>query len=122
MKKILAYLIVNGIALYLVTSILSPDFMITGGVKGYLITAFILGIVNTLVKPILKLLSLPLMILTLGLFSIVINMLMLGLGKYLINVFAFEGVAMEVAGTLTYLWAAILLSIFNMILHGVLRK
>jgi putative membrane protein len=48
-----------------------------------LIVALIFGLVNFLVKPIVKLLSLPLLILTLGLFTLVVNALMLLLTSWL---------------------------------------
>jgi putative membrane protein len=68
---LLIRLIINAIALLLV------DYFIPGvhvsGVGAALLSALILGIVNTLLKPILVILSLPLEIITLGLFTLVIN-------------------------------------------------
>ena len=64
-------LVVNAIALLLV------EYLIPGvhvsGLGAALIAALVLGIVNAVLKPILILLSLPLEILTLGLFTLVIN-------------------------------------------------
>jgi putative membrane protein len=54
-----------------------------GVVLAYLFIALIFGVVNALVKPIVSLLSLPLTILTLGLFTIVINAAMLYLTSWL---------------------------------------
>jgi putative membrane protein len=50
---------------------------VDGGVMGYLWVAALFGIVNVLIRPIVSLLTLPLTILTFGLFSIVVNGLML---------------------------------------------
>lgn len=52
-----------------------------------IVVALIFGLVNFVVKPLLKLLSLPLLILTLGLFTLVINALMLMLTSWLSDVF-----------------------------------
>lgn len=52
-----------------------------------IVVALIFGLVNFVVKPLLKLLSLPLLILTLGLFTLVINALMLMLTSWLSEVF-----------------------------------
>lgn len=52
-------------------------------VKTVVIVALIFGIVNAFIKPILKLISLPLIILTLGLFVFVVNALMLELTSWL---------------------------------------
>ena len=60
------------IAVYLVSGV-----EVDGGFFGYVWVAAFLGLVNTLVRPIVKLLSLPITIMTLGLFSLVINGLML---------------------------------------------
>lgn len=70
-------LILNAIALIVVAYVV-PGIAVTG-IGGYppfvgaLVAAFILGLVNAIVRPILMILSLPLEILTLGLFTLVIN-------------------------------------------------
>lgn len=50
---------------------------VEGGVTGYLWVAALFGVVNVLIRPIVSVLALPITILTLGLFSIVVNGLML---------------------------------------------
>lgn len=54
-----------------------------GGILSYLFVGLVFGVVNALVRPIVSLLSLPLTILTLGLFTIVINAAMLMLTSWL---------------------------------------
>ena len=63
--------IVNGLALIAV-AYLVPGVAVTGFV-GAIIAAFVLGIVNAVLRPLLILLTLPIEILTLGLFTFVIN-------------------------------------------------
>lgn len=67
-------LIVNAIAL-IVVAYLVPGITVTG-IGGALVAALILGIVNAVLRPILVILSLPLEVLTLGLFTLVINALL----------------------------------------------
>ena len=76
-----------------------------------LVASLVLGILNTLVKPILLLLSLPINFLTLGLFSIVINGLMLQLKSMVVgaDVFNFSSFGMAMV-------VAIIMSICNVII------
>ncbi len=67
-------LIVNAIALIAVAYIV-PGIHVSG-IGGALIAALILGIVNAILRPILIVLSLPLELVTLGLFTLVINALL----------------------------------------------
>src|ERR671936_851319 len=53
------------------------------GTAAYVIGAAVLGIANTFIKPVLALLTLPLIIVTLGLFYLVINIAMLALAEWL---------------------------------------
>ncbi|MFJ6939273.1 phage holin family protein [Streptomyces sp. NPDC101132] len=67
---------------------LVDDITLTGDSTGgkaltLLLVALVFGLVNLLVKPVVKLLSLPLFILTLGLFTLVVNALMLLLTSWL---------------------------------------
>ena len=61
------------------------------GIATMLIAAFLLGIVNAVVRPVLFILTLPITIVTLGLFLLVINAAMLGLVAWLLPGFAIEG-------------------------------
>lgn len=76
--------IINAVAIWLATLVL-PGLDVVGGndtsttVLVFLVVALVFGLVNAVVKPIVKLLSLPLYILTLGLFTLVVNAAMLWL-------------------------------------------
>jgi putative membrane protein len=123
LRRIIAHLIANGIALYFVEIILKSDFAITGGWKGYLIAAILFGFLNGIIKPILKLLSLPLVFITMGFFIFVINMFLVWFAKYALNVLQFEGVAIVIeGGIVTYLLAGFLIALFNMVIHWLLKK
>ena len=68
-----------------------------GGLGAALIAAFVLGIVNALIKPILFILTLPITILTLGLFTLVLDAMMLGLVSLLVRRFKIESIGSGVA-------------------------
>ncbi|NCT91488.1 phage holin family protein [Cellulomonas sp. APG4] len=80
--------IINAAAIWLATVMLSGLEVIGGDdtattVIVFLVLALVFGLVNAIVKPVVKLLSLPLYILTLGLFTLVVNALMLMLTAWL---------------------------------------
>jgi len=75
-------LIINGLALYAAAAWV-PGIHIKGGWTTLACMALIFGLVNALVRPLVKLLTFPLIILTLGLFVVVINALMLLLASWL---------------------------------------
>ena len=72
MTKFIVRLAINAIALYLAVWLL-PGLDLLGGVVSLLWIALIFGLVNALVGPLLKFLSCGLIVLTLGLFTLVIN-------------------------------------------------
>jgi putative membrane protein len=87
MRGIIITFLANAAALYAVTSGLLPGVRIEGEERTLTIAAFaiILGLVNALVKPVLKLLTCPLIVFTLGLFLLVINAAMFALAVLLGN-------------------------------------
>lgn len=75
-------LLVTAASLFVATRFV-PGISHTGSLVSLLGVALVFGVVNTIVKPILKLFSFPVVLLTLGLFLFVINGLMLLLTSYL---------------------------------------
>ena len=65
--------------------------VVLGGVGSAAILIIVLGVLNAVVKPILSLLSLPITILTLGLFALVINVIIIKLADYLMSSFDVHG-------------------------------
>ncbi len=81
-----------------------------------LVTAgFILGMINFFVKPILKLISAPLILFTLGLFTIVINIAIL----LLLDYFMAE---LEISGFLAAFWATIVISAVNVFIGAFSKR
>ena len=105
-------LVVNAIALICVAYVVQGIHV--SGLGGALIAALILGIVNAILRPILLLLSLPLEVLTLGLFTLVINALLFWLVGAL-------HVGLTVDGFWPAFWGAIVMSIVSWLLSMVTR-
>lgn len=78
MVSLILRLIVNAVALYVATLIV-PGLAFNGDWVTLIVVALIFGLVNALVRPLLTVLTCPLMILTLGLFTFIVNALMLAL-------------------------------------------
>jgi len=112
--KLVLRILINAAALWVTAQIL-PNIDLTASVWEILIVAIIFGLVNALIRPIVKLFALPITIITLGLFTLVINMLMLlitaGLAGDLLSI---QG------GLLERLWYAFLGSIIISIVSTVL--
>ena len=70
--------LIGGLGLLIATAIV-PGLHYAGSTFGFVVLALIFGLINALLKPILSLLTCPLVLLTLGLFMLVINGLLLGL-------------------------------------------
>lgn len=84
-----------------------------------LIVAAIFGAVNAVVRPVVALLSIPLYVLTLGLFFFVVNALMLLLTSWIADQI---GVAFEVEGFWTAVFGAIVISIASAVIGMVLPE
>lgn len=106
----LVSLVVNAIAFYVVAYLI-PGVEITGW-EALLVVAVVWGIMAMLVRPLLVLLTLPVNVATLGLFTFVINALLLMLTAKLVP--GFEIVSFWVA-----LLAAVMLSLVNMVLSRI---
>ena len=81
MTKFILRWAINAIALYLAVLILPGRIDLTSGLVSILWLALIFGLVNALFRPLINLLTCPLIILTLGLFTLVINTFMFWLTR-----------------------------------------
>lgn len=108
---LLLRLIINMAALFVVAYFV-PGVHVSS-ILGAFIAAIILGIANAIVKPILIVLTLPIEILTLGLFTFVINAVLFWVVGHL-------GIGLSVHGWWAALWGSIILWIVSWILSAVL--
>jgi putative membrane protein len=96
--NLLARLIVNALIIFLV-SLLLPGFEVASFYTA-IIVAIILGLINVTLKPILIILTLPITIVTLGLFTFVINALLLLLTASIVKGFEIHGFLWALAASL----------------------
>jgi len=106
-------LVVNATAL-VITAYILPGIHVETDIGPLLIVALIFGVVNALVKPVITILSCPLIIVTLGLFYLVVNGLMLLLTDEL------AGGRFEVDGLGWAILGGIVMGLVGMVLEGVL--
>ncbi len=99
MTRLLTRFLVIAVAVWLVAAYV-PGVTVREGLDSYLVIALIFAAVNLLVKPVLKLLSFPLLLLTLGLFLLVINAAMFGLTALLTDRLDVAGIAPAVIASL----------------------
>jgi putative membrane protein len=105
MQNLVIRLFVNAVALWVAAQLVG-GIDLAGEFWSVLLVAAVFGIVNALIKPFMLLLSLPLLVLTLGLFTIVVNALMLWLTSALVG-------ALSVAGFWAALWGSLLISVVS---------
>lgn len=118
MKLLLRWIILS--AALFATAYLIPGIRIEepNAIVAVIVTAVVLGFVNAFIRPILSFFSCGLIILTLGLFSLVINAATLLLASYIsVN---WLGIKFYVDGFWPALWGSIILSIVTMILSSIL--
>ena len=114
-EMVIAWL-VNAVGLLLVSKGIKGIEFHGEGAQGVLLVlsaGAVVGLINTLLKPLLLVLTLPINILTLGLFTLVINAACLGLVGYVVQGF-------EVQGFWAAMLGAFMLSLISMLLNAVI--
>ena len=102
------------LAVWFLPQVLGPDSIAwygtgTQGFIELLLAGAVIGVINGIIKPLVKLLSLPLMLLTVGLFGIVINVGMLMLADFFLD-------NLEINGFLAYFATSLVLSVVHVVL------
>lgn len=126
MKSLLLSTVINAIALWLTTvmvtgvHIIPEDQQSLGYVLTLVFVALIFGLVNGTIGRVLRFLAFPVYILTLGLMALVVNALLLMFVAWLTQVFGF-GFGLQVDGFGPGFWGAIVLSLVSWLLGLILR-
>jgi putative membrane protein len=108
---------INAVALYAAVWLV-PGIEFRGDWTGVLWLALISGLLNALVRPVLKFLTCPLIILTLGLFTIVINTALLMLTSRIGQAF---GIGLTVDGFWTAVLGSLVISVVSIIMSVIFR-
>jgi putative membrane protein len=114
----LTRLLVNAAALWVATRVVS-GVTYTGDWLPFLGVALVFGVVNAFIRPVMKLLTFPLIILTLGIFALVVNGLMLWLTS---SLSATLGLGFHVRGFWSAFWGALVVSLVSTILSILVRS
>lgn len=101
---------------FAVTASLLSGVDVTGGAWGYIWVSALFGIVNAFIGTILRILTFPVTLLTLGLFSVVVNAVLLELTDGLTSRLTIDEFWW------TAIWAAIILSVASVILDQIVRS
>lgn len=112
--KFIINILITAIVVYILSKVLAPHVTINNFTTA-IIFALVLAVLNAIVKPLLVILTLPLTIITLGLFLLIINVLIIILADKFVSGIKIDG----------FLWAFIfglLLSVISTILHKVQKS
>ncbi|MFC1653345.1 phage holin family protein [Patescibacteria group bacterium] len=110
--KLIIKILINALAFYIL-AYLVPGVEV-GGYQSLLITAFVWGLVTTLIRPIIKILTFPISIVTLGLFTFVINAALLLLTARIVDGFLIDSFTTAVI-------SAVALAVINGFLNLMIR-
>jgi putative membrane protein len=108
MTQLILKWVLNSLALFIAMKLI-PGVQIDR-FQDLLLAALVIGLLNAFLRPVIMLLTLPVNVLTLGLFTLVINGLMFYLASHLVSGF-------QVAGFSSAFIAALLFSLFSFILN-----
>jgi putative membrane protein len=108
--RILLSIVSNAVALY-ATALVVPGISFQGNVVMLLVAGAIFGLFNLIVRPVAMLLSLPLLIVTLGLFYFVLNGILLWVASFFLPGYNVAGVVAGILGSLVF-------AIVNWALHA----
>ena len=122
-RSIILSSILNSQMLWVVSQILPNYIEITGSTWFIIIPGVLLGILNSLLKPLIKLLSLPLIVLTAGMFSIVINAFIIFALEFIINIININEIGLNITGgVLSYFITGFAIALLNEFSSWLLRK
>lgn len=109
MTYLILHILGNSLGIYLSARIIK-GVLFQGDIIDLLLAGLLLGILNVLVKPALKIISAPLILLTLGIFIFIINLFILWLAQYLLP-------ELSISGFWAYFWTLALITAINLIIN-----
>jgi putative membrane protein len=111
-------LLVNAAALWVATRLV-PGVSFDGGALPFLGVALVFGVINAFIRPVMKVLTFPLIIVTLGIFALVVNGLMLWLTS---SLSASLGLGFHVTGFWAAFFGGLVVSLVSTILSLLIRE
>ena len=123
-KRIIFSILANAVLFWLLVHKIFEGKIIVGAkgaIMTYILFAIIFGILNVLVHPIISILTLPIRFLTLGIFSIFINGILLWMLEKTVNILDIPNISIIIDGWVTYTVAGLILAFSNSILHWFMK-
>jgi putative membrane protein len=115
MTNFILRIMINALAIAAAVKLVD-GIIFTGEWWKIILVGLVFGVVNTLIKPVVTFFSLPLIVLTLGIFTIVVNALMLMLTAYLSRPL---DLGLSIAGFWPALWGAVIVSVVSILLSWI---
>ena len=112
MSRFILRWFITGLAIILASYVIPGIYIESTG--ALIMAALVLGLLNSIVRPILIILTLPITFVTLGLFLLVINAFTLWLAARIVPGFGIEGVS--------YIWTALVITLTSWLLNLFVRK
>ncbi len=117
--KLLIALLINAVAL-LMTAYLLPGLEFDGGVFELLVVTVVFSLINTFIRPVVRFLTLPLTVVTFGLFTLVVNGLMVIITTWLVDALSLAGGLVQ--RLFTAIVAALVISVISVALSWLLFR
>ncbi len=114
MSRLFIQTVINAIAI-LAAAYMVPGIVFDGNIWKLLLAGLLLGLANSWIKPLLNLISLPLIILTFGFFTVVINIAVLSFVALMVP-------ELSIQGWMSALWGVLVIGITNYALGFLLDK
>ena len=114
MVRLILYVLGNAFALW-VTQALVPGITFRGSLVTLIVAGALWGLFNLIVRPIAMILSIPLLILTLGLFYFVLNGILLWLASFFLPGYHVDGIVAGILG-------ALVMTVVNWAVHALVKK
>jgi putative membrane protein len=117
--KLVFHILISAGILWLIDQyIFVESFAIIGeGFWKYALVAFLFGVLNVTIKPILNLFLLPVQVITLGLVGLLVNGILLAIIAFILNDVGLSQTTIMVETWGTYIWGGIVISFANMVVH-----
>lgn len=114
--RFLLLLLTNALLFWIIdTTLFMERITVNGGYWGYFFVGTVFALVNIFLKPALKLITLPIRWLTLGLLNLALNAVLLWISVLIVNLFSISNIAIEIVGIGTFFFAGLLLGLCNYI-------
>lgn len=119
MRKFLLKWLINTVALYVAVAFVPGITPQSDNWLSFIWLAAIFGLLNSVIRPFIKILSCPLIVLSLGLFMLIINTMMFSLAGQIGTNFK---VGFTVDNFMAAFWGAMVVSLVSMVLQGLFRE